>query len=461
MIWWGHTERSLCDWSKNSTGTVFLSQSDLEKMEHDVEDLRNPPHASKQTARRKGKHVVGEVEDTYEEGMRILTSVLDGCNDSFLVADEKHLKASTRFFVDTGIMALLCHHDCVIHLANMTSAGEKQHCALVLLKALFDQLPNNFCVIVSWNAVVTSGDSWRISFLKYLSPSQCSMYSVTNGPASLSIIHANRQALDFQMRAVSNFGVESGHSYLPFVSQGVAQFHQRLFVIDFQVSHLDRKSLVNLGGWLRHQWDHVQEKKAIALDGFNKSSIDRVPRRSKNKGEEAVMQTISIQRSLESQEATLHELKSSQLLDMQLAACRSKISQFNLFKLDVDDDIWQDLGLDDDESSAVLPGWLADEKVEQCEEEKSRIVMEQKVMQEWFMEEWSRIQTVKEGADDNLAYEFGYYGEGVLSEDEDREDSEDSGSDLGGDDELLNAVEEFALVDEPPKEHKRDVPSPL
>ncbi|KAF8836117.1 hypothetical protein BDN67DRAFT_1014942 [Paxillus ammoniavirescens] len=124
--------------------------------------------------------------------------------------------------------------------------------------------------------------------------------------------------------------------------------------------------------------------------------------------------------------------------------------------------------------------------------------MERKVMQEWFMEEWSQIQTVKEGADVDLAYELGRrcselaelcvewqtrvrmipytspsldwgptpdqlieatrvkissvyttdYGEGVLSEDEDREESEDSGSDLGGDDELLDAVEEFALVDE-------------
>ncbi|KAF8834072.1 hypothetical protein BDN67DRAFT_992734 [Paxillus ammoniavirescens] len=83
--------------------------------------------------------------------MRIPTSVLDGCNNSFLVADEKHLKASTRFFADTGIMALLCHHDCVIHLANMTSAGEKQHYALALLKALFNQLPNDFCIGVLYN----------------------------------------------------------------------------------------------------------------------------------------------------------------------------------------------------------------------------------------------------------------------------------------------------------------------
>ncbi|KAI6037738.1 hypothetical protein EDC04DRAFT_2868587 [Pisolithus marmoratus] len=41
-------------------------------------------------------------------------------------------------------MALLCHHDHVIHLANMTSPGEKQHCALALIKSLFGHLPSNF-----------------------------------------------------------------------------------------------------------------------------------------------------------------------------------------------------------------------------------------------------------------------------------------------------------------------------
>jgi hypothetical protein len=48
-------------------------------------------------------------------------------------------------------MALLCRHDRVIYLANMTSAGEKQHYALALLKALFDQLPLDFRVGVLYD----------------------------------------------------------------------------------------------------------------------------------------------------------------------------------------------------------------------------------------------------------------------------------------------------------------------
>ncbi|KAI6147807.1 hypothetical protein BKA82DRAFT_4329864 [Pisolithus tinctorius] len=76
--------------------------------------------------------------------MRIPPSVLKGCNESFTAADERRQKASTQFFSDTGVMALLCHHDHVIHLANMTSAGEKQHYALALIKSLFSHLPDDF-----------------------------------------------------------------------------------------------------------------------------------------------------------------------------------------------------------------------------------------------------------------------------------------------------------------------------
>ena len=38
-------------------------------------------------------------------------------------------------------MALLCRHDRVLFLVNMTTAGEKQYYAFALLKELFDQLP--------------------------------------------------------------------------------------------------------------------------------------------------------------------------------------------------------------------------------------------------------------------------------------------------------------------------------
>ncbi|KIO01187.1 hypothetical protein M404DRAFT_150698, partial [Pisolithus tinctorius Marx 270] len=120
----------------NPTATVFLSQEDICAMEHEVNELRSGQALK--------KNYLGDGEDEFEEGMRITMSVLKGCNESFTAADERCQKASTQFFSDTGVMALLCCHDCVIYLANMTSAGERQHYALALIKSLFGYLPDNF-----------------------------------------------------------------------------------------------------------------------------------------------------------------------------------------------------------------------------------------------------------------------------------------------------------------------------
>jgi len=51
--------------------------------------------------------------------------------------------------------------------------------------------------------------------------------------------------------------------------------YQRLFVIDFQVQYLDKKSLAGLGHWLQRRWSHCQEKKTTAEHGLAMSGIDR------------------------------------------------------------------------------------------------------------------------------------------------------------------------------------------
>ena len=103
---------------------------------------------------RSKQDVVGR--DTLELGSRqtsqkVPDAVLDECESSFKAADERRQKASTRFFADTGLMALLCRHDNVIWLANMTSAGEKQYYALALLRKLFQNIPNDATVGVLYD----------------------------------------------------------------------------------------------------------------------------------------------------------------------------------------------------------------------------------------------------------------------------------------------------------------------
>ncbi|KAG2029820.1 hypothetical protein BDR03DRAFT_835020, partial [Suillus americanus] len=69
----------------NPVRSVFLSDDEVTSMEVHVRSCR-------------GRPLDREEGDDYEDGMRVPTSVLDGCGDSFLAADEKREKASTQFF---------------------------------------------------------------------------------------------------------------------------------------------------------------------------------------------------------------------------------------------------------------------------------------------------------------------------------------------------------------------------
>lgn len=81
-------------------------------------------------------------EDGFEhEGLQVPKSALKGCEASFTAADEERVKGSTQFFSSTALMSLLCRHDRVLFVANMHSAGEKQHYVLVLIETLFQHLP--------------------------------------------------------------------------------------------------------------------------------------------------------------------------------------------------------------------------------------------------------------------------------------------------------------------------------
>jgi hypothetical protein len=68
-----------------------------------------------------------------------------------------------------------------------------------------------------------------------------------------------------------------------------------------------------------------------------------------------------------------------------------------LFDLDIDDEIWQEIGLDDED--VPIPAWLGDQKVhdgiklclefDRCLEEEKRLCRERTAMQEWMREEWA------------------------------------------------------------------------
>lgn len=73
-----------------------------------------------------------------------------------------------------------------------------------------------------------------------------------------------------------------------------------------------------------------------------------------------------------------------------------------LFRLDVDDAIWQDVGLDDTTDTGAPPEWLCNDKVrkgikailerDRCDEELQRLRRESRSLFEWMEEEWSVLQ---------------------------------------------------------------------
>lgn len=91
------------------------------------------------------------------------------------------------------------------------------------------------------------------------------------------------------------------------------------------------------------------------------------------------------------------------------AVAPEPIKSDGLFKLDVDDDIWQDVGLEDDVSDTEdssdtlqIPRWLGDESVrsgikaqlilDRCIEERNRLSRERCTMQTWMQEEWRALE---------------------------------------------------------------------
>ena len=256
--------------------SIFLSKADINYMENYVSQCRLEP----------GGLSSNPSQDGYEGPLKVPASVLDGCNESFTAADEKRIKASTQFFSDTGLMAMLCRHDRVLWLANMTSAGEKQYYALALIKKLFENIPRTLTVGLLYDIACQLHRSFvKRSFLPQYSD------RLTFG---ISVFHAYGHQWPCQViyhsRKREGFGLSNGEGCERFWScikklipilrmSGVrshqeiwgrglvtndthhSKFHQRLSILDTQVRHICQTTLATLGDWLIRKWYRCQELK--------------------------------------------------------------------------------------------------------------------------------------------------------------------------------------------------------
>ncbi|KAF8870464.1 hypothetical protein CPB84DRAFT_1855562 [Gymnopilus junonius] len=248
--------------------TIFVPPSDVATMQATVESIRPAPKPKEPAM------------DGYEPGMKVSAAALDECFESFQAADANRVKASTKFFADTGLMALLCRHDRVLWLVNMTSAGEKQYYALCLLEQLFKHIPPAMRIGVLYDI----GCQLHRSCIKH-GFLQDILDRITFG---ISVFHAYGHQWPCQIiyhpRKCPGFGLTDGEGCERFWSSikslipslHVSGYYTRIYTIDTKVRHLDQISLLGMGKWLRWKWTVTLECKGEAsevLDGVYATEI--------------------------------------------------------------------------------------------------------------------------------------------------------------------------------------------
>lgn len=158
-----------------------IPRAALEKMKTHMESIRPPRPAKKSTGATSkiGSNNVpsqrqttqaneaveseiapsGELDDKCEPGIPVPNSVLDTCESNFTAANGERVKANTQWFEDTGVVAILCRHDCPIFWANMWTAGEQQFYAFTLVDELLKQLPSSWQVGILYDVACTMARS--------------------------------------------------------------------------------------------------------------------------------------------------------------------------------------------------------------------------------------------------------------------------------------------------------------
>ncbi|OAX31515.1 hypothetical protein K503DRAFT_794937 [Rhizopogon vinicolor AM-OR11-026] len=317
----------------NPTPSFFLLIDDVKVMEDFVQHSR----ASRTEPE----------DDRYEEGMHVPVSVLDGCG-------KKWEKESTRFFTDTGLMALLCRHDCVLWIVNLTSAGEKQHYALTLLDRLFKHLPRQMTVGLLYD--IGCQLEWSCRKWNLLDDSILLRISF-----AVAVFHAYGHQWPCQIiyhpRKCEGFGLSDGEGCEQLWSSlkqlipplHISGFNQCFFMLNTQIRHLNIKSLHGFGHWLHRRWIDCQTKKNEALNKLQDLDLDedmlhaewkaQIVHQTRpsphkmmllfNKVAEAITTILALEKTLESQEASIHEL------EMQLhGCCIPDMVEFNLQLVD-------------------------------------------------------------------------------------------------------------------------------
>ena len=242
----------------------FIPAVEVEDMEEHMSTIR-PQHST--TAVEDDPNL----PDKKIGNMRVPQSTLKQCGESFLAADERRMKASTTFYADTGCMAMLCRHDNVLWVVNMTSAGEKQHYALALMRRLFSEIPKHIKVGLMYDIgcqMHASCEKWG-----FLAEFRDRM------EWAISVFHAGGHEWACQVvyhpRKRKGFGRSDGEGCEHFwwklsrliPNLRVQGFYSRLYTLDSQIGMIVAENKKSLGSWLVRKWKS-------ALDQYTKTESE-------------------------------------------------------------------------------------------------------------------------------------------------------------------------------------------
>ncbi|KAJ7190076.1 hypothetical protein GGX14DRAFT_580179 [Mycena pura] len=268
----------------------------------------------------------------------------------FKAADEKREKASTKFFDDTGLMALLCRHDRVLWLVNMRTPSEKQYYIFLLLETFFQHLPLEILVGFLYDIACQSDRSCgKFNFLGRYRDRISWAVSVFHAYGH----HWPCQLMYHPLKTIG-FGFTNGegcerfwHSIsklIPYLQ--VSGYHHRLYTIDTQIEHDDKSSLQRMASWLWRRILHCEAQLREATSELTKCGVPEaelrklweeqkevqtrpLKRRSKNQGMAAVEAILASGKTITLLEKRLDSLEKC-LMDPNSSLQRRLYAQENI-----------------------------------------------------------------------------------------------------------------------------------
>ncbi|KAJ7802452.1 hypothetical protein B0H13DRAFT_2244742 [Mycena leptocephala] len=311
--------------------THFVPEDLAAKMEAYVNSVRNTSDKNEKHHKRQEREVEEEEEDGYDHEQLLLPrSVLDGCEASFKAADEKRETASTEFFEDTTLMALLCRHDRVLWVVNMHSAGEKQFAVILLIEMLFKHLQADVRIGILYDiACLLERSCLKWGFLSRF---------IDRIAFAVSVFHAFGHEWACQLlyhpHKRTGFGYSNGEGCEHFWNSirhliahlRISGYHNRLYTLDAQIHHTDETSLLRLGQWVARRRAHCVGKRAEATKALREcrkaksllrdqwklqvaAQTKPLPRRTKTRGQKAVNAVMLLRAALKTRQAQVQELR--------------------------------------------------------------------------------------------------------------------------------------------------------